>query len=629
MKRWHKIALISIVSIVLAMALELFYYNYRSLVYSDNAAISLNSSADHFQIVGLDKTDSGYAIQNTASSISVNVENQYFDKLIVKYRASNSMNLTATVQSYDGAGRPTEFQVFDVLDYRLSTSVTNINSHLSKLTLSLDSTDIEITDIVLTRELSITWTRVLFFILLFFVIQAFIFFRSSMFLKPENSFLLIALSAGILLLVLMPLKHPVVWDDDHHFHRSYSISFGRSVEWTEAARMFNDRNAPATNTYEEQILSARYMNSIHDYSEPIAVDPGRRFIPYQLRSYVPIASGLFIARLFGTSFFTFQLLGRAANFLFYVLICFLAIKNIPYGKKILSVIALMPTPLFVASNFSYDPFIISLAYLGFAIFVKEFSNSSKKLSALNLVIIVASFIFASYSKAVYVPLLLVTLLFGTNKFSSKKQMYVVKASVVILFVLMLATFVLPAVSESSIGGDTRGGDTSVARQLSYIFSEPITYTRLLLSSIWFSLGEYILGLSPLMNFAYLGVIAGNASYAATINLLFVALTDTQRNDKLQIMDRKQKLFILILLFSSVCLIWTALYLSFTPVGINQINGVQARYYLPLLLPFIFVLRPKNIISEIDRSKYHTFVMLMSTFVIFSAIYYNILKPFNF
>lgn len=40
------------------------------------------------------------------------------------------------------------------------------------------------------------------------------------------------------------------------------------------------------------------------------------------------------------------------------------------------------------------------------------------------------------------------------------------------------------------------------------------------------------------------------------------------------------------------MIWLALYLSFTPVGENEIRGVQARYYLPLIY-MLFALLPWN------------------------------------
>ena len=46
----------------------------------------------------------------------------------------------------------------------------------------------------------------------------------------------------------------------------------------------------------------------------------------------------------------------------------------------------------------------------------------------------------------------------------------------------------------------------------------------------------------------------------------------------------QRFIFLLLTGTCMVLIWTALYMSYTPVGAPYIAGVQPRYYLPLLLP---------------------------------------------
>ena len=53
--------------------------------------------------------------------------------------------------------------------------------------------------------------------------------------------------------------------------------------------------------------------------------------------------------------------------------------------------------------------------------------------------------------------------------------------------------------------------------------------------------------------------------------------------------KKQRITSGLIIFVVVGLIWTALYLSFTTVGSTVIHGVQARYYLPILLPTSYVL----------------------------------------
>ena len=44
--------------------------------------------------------------------------------------------------------------------------------------------------------------------------------------------------------------------------------------------------------------------------------------------------------------------------------------------------------------------------------------------------------------------------------------------------------------------------------------------------------------------------------------------------------------ILLLSFASIFLVALALYVSFTPVGLNWVNGCQTRYLEPLLFPVL-------------------------------------------
>lgn len=49
-----------------------------------------------------------------------------------------------------------------------------------------------------------------------------------------------------------------------------------------------------------------------------------------------------------------------------------------------------------------------------------------------------------------------------------------------------------------------------------------------------------------------------------------------------------KLLLAVMIFGVVCVIWTSLYGTFSVVGAAAIDGVQARYYIPLMLPFLYL-----------------------------------------
>ena len=56
--------------------------------------------------------------------------------------------------------------------------------------------------------------------------------------------------------------------------------------------------------------------------------------------------------------------------------------------------------------------------------------------------------------------------------------------------------------------------------------------------------------------------------------------------------------------AAVILVWLAMYLTFTPIGDSSIQGVQARYFLPLFLPFAYVIYNKKIQVNISKLHYY-------------------------
>ena len=71
------------------------------------------------------------------------------------------------------------------------------------------------------------------------------------------------------------------------------------------------------------------------------------------------------------------------------------------------------------------------------------------------------------------------------------------------------------------------------------------------------------------------------------------------------------------------LIWTALYLSFTPVGLGHINGVQARYYIPLLLLIATLSFNNKIKLKMTQKCYNVIIITMGIIVVWLFVLYNV------
>ena len=82
----------------------------------------------------------------------------------------------------------------------------------------------------------------------------------------------------------------------------------------------------------------------------------------------------------------------------------------------------------------------------------------------------------------------------------------------------------------------------------------------------------------------------------------------------------------LVLFMVIGLIWVALYLGFTPVGSDYITGVQARYYLPILMLGAYICWNNKIISRMNSLVYNRIIFTGIAWLLFQCIYKLCLVP---
>ena len=314
-------------------------------------------------------------------------------------------------------------------------------------------------------------------------------------------------------------------------------------------------------------------------------------------------------------------LGRMGNLLLYLGLVYWALHHISQGKKVIFTLALMPVSMITATTYSYDAWVNGFAFLGMAYLLEEWMDIERKVSVRNYLIGMAALMLSSFPKAIYCPFLLLFLLFPVSRFKNPRESYILRGTAVIAFVLMAGTFMLPALSSSSqMGGDKRGGNTSVSGQLQYIFAHPLFYAKLLINNIQKTLLSYAVGVEGL---GQMGHFTNTASpYLTVFGITQAVLTDSCTEETKR-MPGWKKVSICIISFGVLCLIWTALYLSFTSVGLNQINGVQGRYYIPVTMWIFWALRPDKFLNYRKKSIDHILIAATSLLILLPLVYQNI------
>ena len=548
--------------------------------------------------------------------------NQYIEKLEIYYKAENDVDFKVIYTKKNGKK---EYEIIERFDNEINKQVINIKSNVNSLKIISDNlSDANIYKLSINNHVMFN-IYVYFYLVVVFILCYLLYYMYKFGIEEKflnRYFMIVALLSGSVFIILQPSTTYYSWDDQIHFKNTFEL-FGGNFNYSIGEfSMIDGRpvGLRSVGTIEERIIQNDYLNK-KEFSN--YTTSSSRFITYSKYFYIIPAIGYNLGKILNLPFSICFRLGKFMILLSYVLIMGYAIKICKTSKKLLCVVGLIPTNIFLASQYSYDPIVTSGLTLAFVILLNLFIDKNEKVDFRKLLIFIISILVASFVKAVYIPFLLLIFLVPKDRFLNSKLKWYTCAMCIILFLLVLYTFVAPTVVNPSVVGDTRGGDTSIAGQLFLILHHPLNYSIILFKSIIINSFDYLIGVSSLINYSYLGYLSGNLFYLYFILIMFIALTE---NSNKQI-NGKYKIGIVIVSFVIIVLIWTALYLSFTPVGYDGIFGVQARYYLPFVFPLLICLNNNKIKSSINDKYTNLFVFGVPSFVLMCSIYEVILLHF--
>ncbi len=436
----------------------------------------------------------------------------------------------------------------------------------------------------------------------------------------EAGFLVIALTGGLLLSLSLP-ANKVGFDEEIHFEQSCWIAHYRNPVQL-SPTIFQEFSA-GIDTWplnqpgglREQRELNQYLDQTGDYRNG-SIRWSADLNKTTFTGYLGQAALLKAGELFHLPFSLLFKLGRLGNLVIYVLVMALAIRKTPVGKGILAFIGLMPAPMMLAGVYSYDPTVTAFTALSCAYMLEAMLNQERRLSIRDFAIIMGAFFWGCRIKAVYAPLILMGFLIPADRFETRKKRNWMRAGFAAMFLLMMASFVLPVLISPSETGDLRGGATSEAGQMTYVLGQPLAYAAVLFKNIFASFPSYVLGEGVFGTLGHLGTISFPwLLYAASAAVI---LTDT-RSSCGKTLTKCQRVWIFLLAGACAVLVWTSMYIAFTPPGNTYIEGVQGRYYLPFLFLVWLAVSPSCIQVKLKNSVYYPLVMALAG-TVFYAVY---------
>ena len=568
--------------------------------------------------------------------ITFDLGGRYVDKLRFAYETEGLMNAAIYVDTVNDYGIPEEGRLYpDFNAAGLSSSVVNIGAVCHQVTIRLldaisladgevpvlpdeGAKPFRISDICVLNDTGVNLRLVLFFAVIVFLGALFVWPSQNLFKRPALLFFVTSMLLGSLMIALMPPTR-TSWDEEMHFERSYAVSIYPRRDVNNAvlqnrtqAGIMTWHEAPPASVQEAEQLEEFWDNTYlsQEPSEPFDLYLEKKLIP----SYLGPGVAMKAARYLGLPFSFMYRAGRFGNLFVYSLLLALAIYLIPVGKRILIMLGLMPTPLFLACSFSYDTMVTAGLILAEAAAIRFYLTPERKLEwGWFLLALLAAFA-GALGKAVYAPLLLVFFLIPKEKFQRPWMVWIPRVLSVLAFLALVYSFMAPASTGVEMA-DPRGGATSTVGQMSYVLGQPFVYAKVLLANIWNKLPGHLMGHSALGETGYLGSTEQGRWIPIIVTL--VVLTDTFRDRKVlsegpqaRRLGVPAKVFLFILCAMAVALVFTSMYLAYTEVGAYKIAGVQGRYMIPLLLPLYLIINQPVLENKMEEETYTRLVFVL-------------------
>ncbi len=438
--------------------------------------------------------------------------------------------------------------------------------------------------------------------------------------KVELYFILYAALFGILYSILLPpFSAP---DEDRHYLVAYRIS---------NAIMMQKINDPIGYIYMrqcdtgERIIPVNNQQVIDNLTELLSwgndesKDVISSKIAYNLKVpitlYIPQALGITMGRILRVGNVQLVYCGRLMNLLFFVAITAMAIRLIPYGKWIIFAICQIPIVMELVTSYSYDTIILAMTFLIVAYILKK---KKKKESASKKQLWWFAIICIIYAplKPVYIPVIAIMFMIPNKKINvSLRKSVLYKAGVFFAALVMtVGVYKYSVFNTISVANErtqkrvvniqTNEWATTLEEalqiedqahyahpNLNYLIENPFDIIESYAGAL-INLGDELL-LSMFGKYlSWYDVVL--PTFIAIFVMGYIYLSFTYEDYSIiPSMNFIRRCWVVFMIFGICVAVLLTFYLQVTVLGRKMIYGVQGRYFIPALIPVVFLLRGRH------------------------------------
>lgn len=418
-------------------------------------------------------------------------------------------------------------------------------------------------------------------------------------------FVLFMIPIGIsFMFVMLPDYVP---DEQSHFQRAYLIS-NLNIKTIKEVYIDSDYGIQKLKSYAEVFNNFGFnfhptytlFEEASNYNALVYLVPG-------------IALGL--GKILHLSLYTCYYLGRMANLALFISVVSYSIKITPKLKNVFFVFCFNPMLIQLAASYSSDCSIIAACILSVAYFLYLFDK--EKIETKDIMIVCSLIIFIFLTKYVYLPI------FGIYFGVIPKLLHISKKQVKLIVIFLLSTILLLLISNFLKKDMTvseafkvyyKTAHVDSAKQIQFLLEDKMNIFRMLYHTILEKKNFYIS--TMVNNLGWLAIQIPKLSYYLFfVSMIFATCTESVKH------KLGNRFWYICIVVIEVALIILGMYLYWTTVGSFVTEGVQGRYFLPLVL-LLCVALSNGLLNKFNRIYYFIpFIILVDIPTIYSIIHF--------
>ena len=413
--------------------------------------------------------------------------------------------------------------------------------------------------------------------------------------KLEKVFITCAIPLGLIYTLLIPPG--IVPDEWVHMQNTFSLSSqiigkeenNKITMKNSELELYNQQITVGNNDYYNYIYNNIFsISKDNNYSNIDVESPGLG----QLFGYFPAVLGTTVSRVLHLGAVTTVYVARLCNFIFYLALTYLALKKIPFGKVLLFAITMLPMASHQMFSLSYDTIINSASF--FCIAYGIYQSSEVELKDVIVYGLSGILLLANKGSA-YAFILVIPIL--AKYFNPNGEPYAKKTKIIIFLIVIICIILLnyrSFLNNDQISSvETVSGESIVpwAGAPSYTLSEMLSNipsTIQLFLNTFVQKGSYYINTAIGSLMGWLVIPIPTWIINSWIGILIVSAF-VEKSDR-DVFTHEHKLLYFLISLGVILVIMLAMALAWTPSGYTVIEGVQGRYYIPIIFLLLIPLQ---------------------------------------